>query len=517
MANFILVQFLILLLSQAAWGKLDAVYSEGHLGEKRLDSYSGRYEPLIFLDVYQGKMSFFDENYFQNFFANYIFNAEKDYSDFLNSELIGGMTCPNETLAKHFEDIKYSYRLITLSYLLEGEWHMKLTSERLGLKNGCGFDLLKWAKTCQAQSPEMKKFIGRLIKFNPQYDESLPPAYSKDIWLNEHRSKQYKWYSHYRLSDDCKGSCDATELAQKFREACEEDQTFMTLICSEKDELYGLAGHRDAYYLLGRSNIINTYNQQGQAVGCLKRFSEVMGHREVKYPLLDQLFPSLESFLVEKYQERFLQGRVFFYGAAKEFEDKGLGDNFYAHQKVEAPVEVKQSPAIKLPEIKKVDGPKDIEEKIVTPTPELPAKKEIKSAIPKSKSAFLQASEHRAEQNLDRMNVDMQKLRYDYIFSLNMINTLTERLKNFMTREALSEMRNYDKLGTKEAPVPLLFLKFLVDMQEHQGLWNIISVLGSTFYVSNEIDESFKPRPELIEITNNTATSGHWQLTILKP
>ena len=41
-----------------------------------------------------------------------------------------------------------------------------------------------------------------------------------------------------------------------------------------------------------------------------------------------------------------------------------------------------------------------------------------------------------------------------------MINTLSERLKTFMTREALKEMMTYDKLGLKEGPVPLLFIKF---------------------------------------------------------
>ena len=111
----------------------------------------------------------------------------------------------------------------------------------------------------------------------------------------------------------------------------------------------------------------------------------------------------------------------------------------------------------------------------------------------------------------------MLKLKYYYIFSLNMINNLSERLKTFMTREALAEMMNYDKLGSKESPVPLLFVKFMIDMQEHQGLWNIISVLGDKFYVSNEIDETFKPGAEYIQLVNNESTGRQWQLYILKP
>ena len=133
------------------------------------------------------------------------------------------------------------------------------------------------------------------------------------------------------------------------------------------------------------------------------------------------------------------------------------------------------------------------------------------------KSAFLQAAELRQTENLERVEVDMLKLKYDYVFSLNMINTLSERLKTFMTREALSEMMNYDKLGTKEGPVPLMFLKYMIDMQEHHGLWNITSVLGDKFYVSNEIDAAFAPAPELVQLSNNESTNSQWQLYILRP
>lgn len=86
-----------------------------------------------------------------------------------------------------------------------------------------------------------------------------------------------------------------------------------------------------------------------------------------------------------------------------------------------------------------------------------------------------------------------------------------------MTRDALSEMMTYDKLGTKEGPVPLLFLKFMIDMQEHHGLWNMIAVLGDKFYVSNEIDAPFKPEPELVQLMNDESTGRQWQLYVLKP
>jgi hypothetical protein len=57
----------------------------------------------------------------------------------------------------------------------------------------------------------------------------------------------------------------------------------------------------------------------------------------------------------------------------------------------------------------------------------------------------------------------------------------------------------------------------MIDMQEHQGLWNLLSVLGDKFYVSNELDSSFNPLPEYIQLQNNPLVDGGWQLTILAP
>lgn len=518
MAYITLVLKLILLISMTtfAHAKVDRVFAEGYLGEKNLNEYSDRYQPLIFQDIYRGRMTFSDEVFFQNFFGPYLFQ-EQDYAFFLRSELNGGLICSNELLSEHFDDIRFSYRLITLSYLLEGQWHMKLTSDHFRLKNGCQFDLKNWLNLCQPKTVEMKKLIARLKSFMPRYDESLPADYRKDHWWKEFSKNDYKWYSHYRMNSACNGKCSEDSLPEKFRKVCEDDQKVMTLICSEADEIHGLSQNRDAYYLLGLSNIINTYNKRGEAMGCLRRYSEVMAHKEVRYEVLNQLFPALQTFLRQKYQERFLQGRIFFFGAAREFEEKGLKDFYVKEQpmKIEKAPELKpdQVEAVKKPEVvkapeKPVEAPKVVEAPVKVP------KKEITKPV---KSAFLLAAEIRSAQDLEQVEVDMLKLKYDYVFSLNMINTLSERLKTFMTREALQEMTAYDKLGTKEGPVPLLFLKYMIDMQEHHGLWNIISVLGDKFYVSNEIDASYTPAPEFVQLVNNESTGRQWQLYILKP
>ncbi len=494
---------------------MDRIHSEGYLGEKCLDSYANRRRPLVVQDFYRGKLNFQDELFYQNYFTPYIFNRELDFTTFLKSELMGSLACTNEQLSEHFDDIRYSYRLITLSYLMEAQWHMNMVAKHFGATKVCRFDVTTFADKCRPKSAEMKKFVAGIKKYNPKYEESLPKTYIKSDWWKDFSKKHFKFYSHYRMDTVCQGRCSVTELEKEMGGVCEQDEKLMNLICSESDEIYGLSSVPDAYYLIGTSNIINTYNHQGQAHGCLRRFSEVMAHKEVRYPVMGHLFQTLRAHLQNLYQERFLQGRVFFFGSGKEFEEKGLKDLYVMEQPLKIQELDKEGPEpkapVKAPEIKPEVKP------TVTKVEPAPVKKEFVEIRTPVKSAFLQAAEVRKAQNLDQVEVDMLKLKYDYVFTLHMINTLSVKLKTFMTREALSEMLSFDRLGSKSAPVPLLFLKYMIDMQEHTGLYNVISVLGDEFYVSNEIDGTFKPEVERVRILNNESTGRQWQLYIIRP
>jgi hypothetical protein len=520
MVHFILVQFLIflsLVLPVQGQAKLDRIHAEGYLGEKSLDAYSSRWQPIIFMDFYQGKMAFEDELFFQNYFQNYIFNREKDYSTFLKSELGGGMTCSNELLSEHFDAIRYSYRLLTLSYLLEGQWHMNMVSKHFLQNRGCNFDFDKFVDKCRPKNDEMKKFVSLLKKHKPKFEETLPKTYIKSDWWRDYFKKDFKYYSHYRVDAECKGKCEQKDLESSFKKVCEQDESLMALICSEMDDIYGISESTDAYNLIGISNIINTYNKQVEALGCLRRFSLVMAHKEVKYPLLPILFPIMRAHLQNQYQERFLQGRVFFYGSGKEFFEKGL-TNLYVLEQPFKIAELDPEDAF-VPAFvpKKVEAPKVVVKAEAKKEAAVIVKKEKVEYLGPSKSAFLQAAEIRQAQNLDRVEVDMLKLKYDYVFTLNMINNLSGKLKKFMSREALTEMVTYDKLGSKDGPVPLLFIKFMIDMQEHTGMYNILSIIGDEFYVSNEIDSAHKTSIERIKILNNDSTDKQWQIYIVRP
>ena len=75
-------------------------------------------------------------------------------------------------------------------------------------------------------------------------------------------------------------------------------------------------------------------------------------------------------------------------------------------------------------------------------------------------------------------------------------------------------MKKYDGLGEKKTPLRLLFLKYLIDNNYHQGLYNIISVLGESFYIKNDIDE--ETDPYFIKIQNYFSTNNQWQIYVMK-
>ena len=54
------------------------------------------------------------------------------------------------------------------------------------------------------------------------------------------------------------------------------------------------------------------------------------------------------------------------------------------------------------------------------------------------------------------------------IFLLERSRKLNKSLEGFMRRKAMVEMKKLDDLGSKQAPVPLIFLKFMIDKQKHQ-------------------------------------------------
>ena len=91
---------------------------------------------------------------------------------------------------------------------------------------------------------------------------------------------------------------------------------------------------------------------------------------------------------------------------------------------------------------------------------------------------------------------------------------IEKKLKVFKTRKALTNMKKIGHLGEKKQPVPLLLIKFLIERKEHQGLYNVLAVLGNEFYVVNDIENKKRSIP--IRLINNMSTGNKWQLILLR-
>jgi hypothetical protein len=95
-----------------------------------------------------------------------------------------------------------------------------------------------------------------------------------------------------------------------------------------------------------------------------------------------------------------------------------------------------------------------------------------------------------------------------------MIVDISVPISKFQTRAALNDMKTYDNLGSINAPVGLIFLKYLIDTENHQGLFNITTVLGEKFYVVNDIEK--KEKAVYIQLLNDSSTNNKWQITLIK-
>ena len=89
------------------------------------------------------------------------------------------------------------------------------------------------------------------------------------------------------------------------------------------------------------------------------------------------------------------------------------------------------------------------------------------------------------------------------------------KIKDFSSLKSLKAMKKFDKLGTLKSPIPLKFIKFLIDNKLHQNLFNIINVVSDKFYIFNDIDPDNR-KTDLILIRNDISTNFKWHLKILK-
>jgi len=503
--SMVKVIFLLFLVT-SSWSK--TLVEKIHLGEYRSADYQGRFEPVLIKNDLSGREYLQEDLIYEHLLNPFHAQLEKTFRQSFKPVLSKNIACTDLLLSEHESYLRYLHRLLILSYSAENLFQLTKLSEQLRLKTKCNFQLSSLSSLCQnTPDPELQKFSKTLLKVRPDLEINLSKSYSLKDFFQEMNSKKTKWTIQGTLMSECRGGCSSVRITEEFNRSCEASVDQWKSICGLKDHFYGLSESKDAYYLLGLSHALTNINKRGEGIACLSRYSELYQSKEAYPKHLSRFISDMEKSLRSLYQQRYLLGQIFIYGSAQEFEKK-LSVVFkevapIPETKIEKnTVTTQLSPKTPIVTLEKKES--------------LPTKlNETKAEVPVlMKTAFLEAADQRRSMNLRSLDVDMLKFKYDYVFSLNAINNLTERLKLFMSREALQEMVSFDKLGSKDGPVPLLFIKFMIDQQEHQGLWNLVGILGQTFYVSNELDTKFKTQPELIELKNDASTSNQWQIVL---
>ncbi|OFZ14829.1 MAG: hypothetical protein A2X86_19470 [Bdellovibrionales bacterium GWA2_49_15] len=478
--------------------------------------YDGPLWPKIANDRKRGPVALSEDNF--EIVTNVTLNEIRKIETFWFFELPDHEVCPDEILNENAEFLQYLFRLISMSYAYESLKDMHVYLAKLSAAEKCTITSAElWGK-CHPSDGEMSKFIRRAVN-DKQVDmvDRLSFSRSKkalgDWWERESAQMQSKdagavsSISTQFLRANLKANTKATQAwaIQLLGEQCKKIKNDLRMICNGHDYLYGMSSVKEARLLIERSHAFAQVNKTGHGAGCLRRFVELFQRLEKPVNYFSDLFPSVMSNLVRE-DAPYLQGKLFLLGSLQEFEEKGLTGLWYPEQATPTPT---ATPAAK----KVVVVPKS------TPTPTPVAVVEIRptptpTPVPKVPQ-FELAVRERIQYDSEKVPVNMALMRADYPFSDKMIVAISEPIKNFQTRKAIRDMKELDHLGSKEEPVHLMFLKFLIDNDYHQGLFNFQAEVGHKFWVINDFEKGVVP--QWIELTNDSSTQSRWQIYILKP
>lgn len=530
--NIILIPVLCLLLPVVSLAKssqntneldsLDSYYMNLFIGEKRTSNYYGPLDPRSKFSDKNGELNLLDDYFSTHYINNQIQADAFKLHEFWFEKVIEKSTCPDANLGENVDYIRYLYRLLTISYLFESlKINYKASSELGAAKNVCSLAFDEVFGKCRPMTGDMKKFHERVYgKFVNEISKINIQNFNKkemSSWLHSFQKSTSLTIDpvHARLHDWCyreKKNCrtlTVDDVKKALGSICKDDQSLIQNLCSEKDSLHGVSYAEKATELIQTSNAFNLINYSGMGEDCLRRYVKIFSPKEIRYGSLSRQFPLIYSHLIRE-NSRYLQGELFLPGALKEFDIKGLSDFLTALKPPRVEPVIKALPKPKpMPKPKVVVAARLVE--VINPEP---VQMEIIEPAKPSISEFESVVMEMDEKNLQSLSVNMEKFKDDFEFSQQMIADLATPIKKFQTRAALNDMKSYDKLGSTEAPVGLIFLKYLIDTENHQGLFNIVTVLGNKFYVSNDIEK--KDRPVYIELRNDASTKNLWQIILTK-
>lgn len=494
--------------------------NEAYLGEVKRTEYTGPHLPIYKIDHYLKQVVSEDEYYNQWYFQSKIQKEFFDLNHFLNGEFLTGHYCPDEIFKQYHGLYRYLIRLLAVSYLHNSIKDYEYTAMQMGDHHLCRPDWKSVFESCRPKTQDMQTFIKNIKFILPNIKPVIVPfdkTKQKVIshWIKQLNRGQVESLSQARLLAYCKEkkcSDPRTKKAVKegLRNICAEDIETIRHICSEEDSFFGLSYAPEVYPLILRSNALRVVKPARYRSGCLRRFIQDNKKRELTSYPLKKIFTYLYSQYMRE-EVSYEQGRIFIGGALKEFTDKGLV-NLFSEQEETKKVIIKK---------KKKSNPKPKVAKLNLSKKEKKVKKKVANLIPKKDpikkkyTNFYSAAEFRRKNKLEKVDLDMIAFKYDFVFTLDQKRKFLPVLKKFSSHESLRKMKEVDGLGQKKAPIPLKFLKLLIDEEMHQDLFNITFVLGNQFFVLNDIDEG--KQVEKVEFKNDKSTQFKWLISLVGP
>lgn len=513
------------------------VYALLFIGTGRADDYAYRYGQHDF-QLYSGplypdfqvreadnKLIFLSEHLQRRYFELLISQEFFDLADYFE-EAQKLESCPNELINRHFELIRYLYRITFLSALDLFLEDLRYTTRGLRFEKKCDYDVHTLLSSCSPQSVRMKTFLEQTKQFEKRIDaqgflpKDAPTSFQKSWMENEKDelvqtslTRAFVEQSH-ESALKLKGERQIDALQLQLSAACAESKKLFTKICSERDEFYASADSVAAYRLALSFTAFSRKLTPQDRGGCLMRFGQLMQGKESSSTFLTSLLDLIYERKSQMFSDR--TPRLSAVGILSEYRPDELVSFVKTDQQTSpSPKEAKKSVQKPLAPLAPQDLPV-----FTRPRPEV-AKDQVEQAPIKMgpaapKTHFLRMSELRREFGLDKVKIDMERFAYDYVFNSKMRAFLDDKLEMFFQRKALEEMKQFDGLGTVKGPVPLLFVKYLIERKQYQGLFNLIDVVGERFYIQNGMDDkTYQVPSEYIRLQYVQGPLSGWQIYIL--
>lgn len=433
--------------------------------------------------------------------------------DFLSKELYLASECTKNDFIENMDNMRFLFRGVALSYLVQDLRYLNHESLKFDKKSYCDLDPKELFKTCKPKTKSMREFLKNSQDLMSLQNQMIIPAshnykQAKNDFLKSYHSETKSDLTR-RLKASCEGlKCTIVteqDLESLMKRMCIQDKKMVEKICSEEDAHYGYNSSPIALFDLQKNAYVTSVRN---LPACLRRYTSYFKKKELGAKALNPIFLA----------HQFLGAKEFPMHKALElkyFENKGL-KSVLSFDEPAKDIKVANEPPKKVPliEVKK-EIPK-IAEKKVEKVSIAKAKSEKKKAPEKNYSYFFQSCSDLKNLNLESLKLDMNRFKYDWVFSLEQIEKLNTNLKDYMTSRVLKLLRDQEDLGTNDGPLPLKFLKFLIDENNHESLYNVINVLGDSFYVVSEFDGEEHKVIQKIRILNDESSNNEWQIILLK-